>query len=74
MERALSGVGLIVGSGGGYRYLNRAVNSPTKYLGEFERGLEKAGAKISSKLNQIEGREARGFEFMEQTIRSDRGL
>jgi len=40
-ERALSGVGVIAGSGQAYRYANRAMNAPTKYLPEFEKGIER---------------------------------
>ncbi len=37
--RLLSGLGLIVGSGEGYRYALRVINSPNQFIGEFEKGL-----------------------------------
>ena len=40
-ERLLSGVGLIAGSGSGYRYALRVIHSPRQYINEFEKGLSK---------------------------------
>ena len=44
-ELALSGVGVIAGSGQAYRYVNRAMNAPSKYLQEFEKGIQKVSGK-----------------------------
>lgn len=38
-ERALSGVGVLVGSGVTYRYAKRAIFSPVEYIDEFSKGL-----------------------------------
>jgi hypothetical protein len=40
--RLLCGLGLVAGSGSGYRYALRAIHSPNKYIKEFEKGLSKA--------------------------------
>jgi hypothetical protein len=47
-DRLLSGIGLIAGSGAGYRYLERAVLAPEKYISEFERGYSKVAGKEMS--------------------------
>ncbi|MBF0489644.1 MAG: pre-toxin TG domain-containing protein [Candidatus Omnitrophica bacterium] len=39
--RLLSGLGLIAGSGSGYRYALRVINSPGEFINEFEKGLSK---------------------------------
>lgn len=49
-ERALSGVGVIAGSGQAYRYANRVLNAPAKYLPEFEKGIERIGGKALEKI------------------------
>lgn len=52
-ERSLSGVGVIAGSGQGYRYANRVLNAPSKYLPEFEKGIEKVGGRATGKLETL---------------------
>jgi hypothetical protein len=44
-ERLLSGIGLIAGSGTGYRYAARAANAPEEFLPKFERGFEQIAKK-----------------------------
>ncbi|HVK62287.1 MAG TPA: pre-toxin TG domain-containing protein [Bdellovibrionales bacterium] len=44
-ERALSALGLAIGSGAGYRFAQRAVHSPPAYLDDFSRGLERTSGK-----------------------------
>jgi hypothetical protein len=44
-ERLLSGIGIIAGSGAGYRYAMRATHSPSKFLPQFERGFERVAGK-----------------------------
>lgn len=44
-ERLLSGVGIIAGSGTGYRYASRAINAPEEFLLKFERGFEQVAKK-----------------------------
>ena len=39
--RLLSGLGLVAGSGAGYRYALRVIHSPNQYINEFEKGLSK---------------------------------
>ena len=56
-ERALSGVGVIAGSGAGYRYAKRAIFAPEKYVPQFERAFEKAGARAAYKVEQTAGKE-----------------
>ena len=43
--RLLSGVGLIAGSGAGYRYALRAVYAPNQYISAFENELSKVSGK-----------------------------
>jgi hypothetical protein len=57
-ERALSGLGLIVGSGSGYRYIQRVVHAPADYAIGFERGLERAGAHAGFRIEQSEAKQA----------------
>gem|GEM_PF-2312163 len=57
-ERSLSGVGVIAGSGQGYRYANRVINAPSKYVVEFERGIEKIGGKAIEKLETLAAEES----------------
>ncbi len=57
-ERSLSGVGVIAGSGQGYRYANRVLNAPAKYLPEFEKSIEKATGKVSSSIGKEESKTA----------------
>lgn len=45
LDRALSGVGVVIGSGAGYRYAKRAINSPVEYVDEFSRGLGTAAGR-----------------------------
>ncbi len=63
-ERVLSGVGVIAGSGQAYRYANRAINSPAKYLPEFEKGIERVSGRVVGSLEMKE---------VQSTIQSGRG-
>jgi len=54
-ERMLSGFGLVVGSGQGYRWAKRATEAPASFLRNFEEGFEKIGRK-SIKLEQVEAK------------------
>ncbi|MCM2324126.1 MAG: pre-toxin TG domain-containing protein [Oligoflexia bacterium] len=51
-ERALSGAGLIAESGAGFRYLGRVAHAPVQYVTEFEKGLERAGARAGTRIEQ----------------------
>ena len=44
--RLLSGLGLVAGSGAGYRYALRTIYAPNQYLGAFERALSQASGKV----------------------------
>jgi hypothetical protein len=57
-ERSLSGVGVIAGSGQAYRYANRVLNAPSKYVVEFERGIEKVGSKTVGFIGRQEAKTA----------------
>jgi hypothetical protein len=53
-ERLLAGLGVIAGSGAAYRYAQRSIHSPTKYLKDFSEGLGKsAGRKISLEIKSL---------------------
>ena len=53
-ERLLSGLGVIVGNGAAYRYAQRSINSPTKYVRNFSDGLGKsAGRKIDLETKSL---------------------
>jgi hypothetical protein len=64
-ERLFSALGLVAGSGAGYRYANRYLNAPEKYVRNFEEGFERVSEKelvsASSKelvlRNRMEGGE-----------------
>ena len=45
LERSLSGLGLIAGSGNGYRYAQRMIYGPEKYTTHFIEGIEKVSQK-----------------------------
>ncbi len=57
-ERALSGVGVIAGNGQAYRYANRILNAPSKYIADFERGIERAGGKAVVFIEKEEAKAA----------------
>ncbi|MCB0350092.1 MAG: pre-toxin TG domain-containing protein [Bdellovibrionales bacterium] len=59
-ERLLSGIGLIAGSGAGFRYAARAANAPEEFLPKFERGFEQV-AKKELGLTSRELKETREF-------------
>ena len=63
-ERLLSGVGLIAGSGMGFRYAARAANAPEEFLSQFERGFKNVASKELS-LSSANMRAVR--DFIEQT-------
>ena len=52
-DRMLSVLGVIAGSGAAYRYAKRVINSPPKYIKQFENGFEKKSKKPFS-LNEDE--------------------
>ena len=55
-ERLLSGVGIVIGSGAGYRYALRAIRSPSAYIPEFQKGISQSFGKSSSLTQQgLEG-------------------
>jgi len=45
LERSLSGLGLLAGSGSGYRYAKRMIHAPEKYSPRFVEGIEKLSRK-----------------------------
>ena len=60
--RMLSGIGLLAGSGAGYRYAMRAAHAPGEFLPQFEKGFERIAkkeihladqSKLSSALNEL---------------------
>ena len=69
-ERALSGVGVIVGSGDGYRYAKRAMFAPERYVPEFEKAIQRASAKTTAKIEQTAAKEV--LEASGNTIREAR--
>ncbi len=40
-EQLLSGLGLVIGSGEGYRYALRTIHAPAQYIAEFSKGISK---------------------------------
>ncbi|MBL7543786.1 MAG: hypothetical protein JNL11_08215 [Bdellovibrionaceae bacterium] len=44
-DRVLSGVGVVIGSGGAYRYAKKTMHAPAEHLGTFAKGLEKPSKK-----------------------------
>jgi hypothetical protein len=56
-DRAMAGVGLIIGSGANYRWMKRAANSPAEYLPKFENGLAivsgRAVANFDQRVSQL---------------------
>ncbi len=54
-ERALSGLGLLVGSGSGYRFAERAAEAPPSFLRNFEEGLSKTSRKAAN-IDQTEAK------------------
>jgi len=51
LERSLSGLGLIAGSGSGYRYAKRMIHAPEKYAPRFVEGITKVAQKPLTSAN-----------------------
>ena len=63
-ERLLSGIGIIAGSGAGYRYAARAAYAPKEFIPKFEREFKQVASKEIS-LSNRELKDVR--EFIEKT-------
>lgn len=70
-ERLLSGVGIVVGSGAGYRYAARAAHAPEEFIPKFERGFAQV-AKREINLSTQELKNAR--EFIAQTKATEKAI
>ncbi len=51
-ERLFSALGLAIGNGAGYRYLNRFANAPVEYVDDFERQLSHGSGHAVNNVNQ----------------------
>lgn len=51
LERSLSGLGLLAGSGSGYRHAKRMIHAPEKYSPRFVEGIEKVSRKPLAQVN-----------------------
>ncbi len=54
LERSLSGLGLIAGSGSGYRYALRTIHAPQRYAQPFVDGITKVAQKPLTRANTQE--------------------